>query len=277
MATSQKIDIVRQLGELGVWMLSLSGGEPFLMDDIYEVIKKAKKNKILLNITTNGYFLKENAEKIINQKVDFLTVSLDADNAKEHDENRGLNGLFNRALDGIKYIKKQRKGKKPFISIRCIVHGGNIGRIGKIIDFLKNYGDEVLLQPIHSSERINFMPEKNMLEITEKDANLFISALKKRNMLNSYNKMIPKFLKNPTSIKTKCFSMYFFIEIDENGLLWNCGEHIIKLGDLKKDSLKSILKSSRYGEIKSEFEKKRNCICWHNCAMLNAYLSKVLK
>lgn len=258
-------------------MLSLSGGEPLIMDDIYEVIKKAKKNKILLNINTNGYFLKENAKKIINQKIDFLTISLDADNAQEHDKNRGINGIFDKALDGIKYIKKQRKNKKPFISIRCIVHGGNIRKIGEIIDFLKDYGDEVLLQPIHFSKRIDFIPTKNMLEITKEDTNLFISALKKRNMLNFYNKMIPTFLKNPKSIKTKCFSMHFFLEIDENGILWNCGEHVIKLGDLKKESLKSILRSNKYKKIKSEFEKKRDCNCWHNCAMLNAYLAKVLK
>ncbi|MFC1910726.1 radical SAM protein [Chloroflexota bacterium] len=86
-------DIARQLNPVAV---QISGGEPLLRKDVFEIVREIRKNGPLplIILVTNGALL--NREKYLKFKeagVNFISVSLDFPD-KRHDEWRKIPGLF---------------------------------------------------------------------------------------------------------------------------------------------------------------------------------------
>lgn len=92
--------------------MHLSGGEPFLYQDIDALIKSIKKHNLFLAITTNGTLLQHHADVIVREKVNHLTVSIDGP-ARSHDTIRGVPGTYDRIITGLREIKKMRKKHQP--------------------------------------------------------------------------------------------------------------------------------------------------------------------
>lgn len=279
----KKLSLISKMDSLGLWMLSLCGGEPLLMKGFEEVVKATKKTKMLLNISTNGFFLPEKADFLIENKVDYITVSIDSDSPEEHDKARGVEGIFNKAISGLDYIIKNRKGKRPFLSIRCIVNKNNITRMGKIIEVLEKHCDEVLLQPIHLSPEIGYVPPPSMLfddVISEDELNeiksRFRMDLLNHNMASSYNLSIPDFIFLKDIIVPRCYSGFYFLEIDQEGILWNCPEHKLRIADLGSDNLSFVLNSPNFSKGILDFFNSRKCNCMHSCVVINKILDRIL-
>jgi MoaA/NifB/PqqE/SkfB family radical SAM enzyme len=103
-------------------------GEIFLNPEIFQIIKYAKVKRMLVEVDTNlNYFNKDMAEKLVNSKMDYLTVSIDGASQKTYSIYR-RGGNFNRVIRHIKWIneiKKKHGSKKPFLIWQFIVFGHN--------------------------------------------------------------------------------------------------------------------------------------------------------
>ncbi len=106
MTTNEIHDLIKQAQDLGVAIINFVGGEPLMHPQIFEIIKMVDKNKSTINLFTNGWFLKEKAIMLKKSGLESLYVSIDASTGRNHDKNRGLPGLFNRAIEGINSAKK---------------------------------------------------------------------------------------------------------------------------------------------------------------------------
>ncbi|HUU51191.1 MAG TPA: radical SAM protein [Nitrospinota bacterium] len=96
-------NVIDQAIELGVVNITLTGGEPLLRKDLFELIHYVDKEKTICPMFTNGEFLTEaNVKKLDEAGIFSVMVSLDSPDAKEHDEMRRRPGLFNKAIEGIK-------------------------------------------------------------------------------------------------------------------------------------------------------------------------------
>lgn len=119
--------------------LTLSGGEPFLHNEILEYIKIAKNNGISsLVITTNGSLVKRNhLEYIDNLNFDnfIIQVSLDSLTEKIHDEFRGFDGAF-RMCDNL--LNNIRKYKKINSSIRMTITEKTIHQMEEMVQYAIN-------------------------------------------------------------------------------------------------------------------------------------------
>ncbi|KXB02197.1 hypothetical protein AKJ45_03655 [candidate division MSBL1 archaeon SCGC-AAA261F19] len=68
LSTSQAFKVIKNLSNAGVVILTFSGGEPLLRDDIYEVIEEATREGLFCTIATNGTLLtKKVAKKLPRQ------------------------------------------------------------------------------------------------------------------------------------------------------------------------------------------------------------------
>ncbi len=94
---------VKQLAELGVKFIDLTGGEPLLNRNIVEMTEFAKKHKMQTSITTNSLLYKKYAEGLAG-KVNLFHFSLDSPDAEEHNTIRGVN-CFDSVLESIKLAK----------------------------------------------------------------------------------------------------------------------------------------------------------------------------
>jgi len=62
--TKQIIAAIDSLAKIGTYFFSVTGGEPILRDDIFEVLKHAKSKGIAIGLVSNGYATQDYIEKL---------------------------------------------------------------------------------------------------------------------------------------------------------------------------------------------------------------------
>ena len=99
--------LTRALSELGVSKIRLTGGEPTVRKDFFEIIKIIKENSGIKKtvITTNGYRLDKIANDIKNSGLDGINISIDSLNAATFKKITGHDRL-EEILRGIKNLQK---------------------------------------------------------------------------------------------------------------------------------------------------------------------------
>ncbi|MDC0250084.1 GTP 3',8-cyclase MoaA [Candidatus Pelagibacter sp.] len=99
--------LARALSELGVSKIRLTGGEPTVRKDFFEIVKIIKKNSGIKKtvITTNGYRLDKIANDIKNSGLDGINISIDSLNAETFKKITGHDRL-EEILRGIKNLQK---------------------------------------------------------------------------------------------------------------------------------------------------------------------------
>ncbi len=87
-------------------ILILTGGEPLLRKDIWEIIDYAHAAGMYLVIGTNGTLIDDECARLIAEHgIPRVSVSLDFPTAEGQDEFRGKEGAFNETLEGIKNLR----------------------------------------------------------------------------------------------------------------------------------------------------------------------------
>lgn len=88
-------------------MLVLSGGEPLLRKDIYEIIEYASSVGFIPVLGSNGVLLtKENVRFLKEAGLRGIGVSIDSNNPEEHDRFRGSDGAWDLSVSGLRYAKE---------------------------------------------------------------------------------------------------------------------------------------------------------------------------
>lgn len=98
--------LAKALSELGVSKIRLTGGEPTVRKDFFEIVKILKKNSGIKKtvITTNGYRLDKIANDIKNSGLNGINISIDSLNADTFKKITGHDRL-EEILKGIKKLK----------------------------------------------------------------------------------------------------------------------------------------------------------------------------
>ncbi|MCP8309250.1 MAG: radical SAM protein [archaeon] len=280
--TDECFNIIKQAGKAGVCILTITGGEPLLRDDIGILIVEAKKYGMSVNINTNGSLLEKKVELLVNSGLDSITISVESHKAQVHDYIRGFEGSFDLLQKGIEELKKVRKSKKPRIIIRAAVSGTNYNELEEFIEYWKTKVDEIIFQPIH--EGSIFHISEKQLKISKEDKKRFTLCfdrlIKKYEWLrNTYYKEFPAFFFNTKHLMTryKCFCAFFSLKIDPYGNAYACPEFIQRLGNLREKSFNEIWRDKRIQEFREMLKRKENkCFCWYYCTgPVNCFLTKI--
>ncbi|MBL6858037.1 MAG: GTP 3',8-cyclase MoaA [Pelagibacteraceae bacterium] len=104
-------NLVAAFTELGVSKIRITGGEPTVRKDFFEVLKNIKSEHEISNlvITTNGYKLNEIAEELIATRINGINISIDSLDRNKFKEITGQDRLP-QILEGINIL--QNKGFK---------------------------------------------------------------------------------------------------------------------------------------------------------------------
>ncbi len=137
--------ITKNAGKIQV--LLLSGGEPFLREDLFEIIKLFIKNNDVkvVSIPTNGIDtakIIKNTERLVKKFPDItFSVNPSVDNlGDKNDILRGVKGCFQKSVKTIKILEKLRKKYKNLeIVINTTISNNNYEDIDEIIDFFKKF------------------------------------------------------------------------------------------------------------------------------------------
>jgi len=105
LTTAQVYTVMDDLKGFRVPVLILSGGEPLLRPDIYDIAKRAKAMGFYVGLSSNGTLIDENNIARIAE-CDFNYVGVSLDGIREtHDKFRRLDGAFEASLKGIRLCR----------------------------------------------------------------------------------------------------------------------------------------------------------------------------
>ena len=108
LSLSKRLDVIDQLAKEDVFSVAFSGGEPLMDKDLWPVIERAKKEAMYVSIATNGTLItKDVAKRIANAGVDYVEISVDSTHPEIHDEFRGVQGAWERTIEGIKNVVEE--------------------------------------------------------------------------------------------------------------------------------------------------------------------------
>jgi AdoMet-dependent heme synthase len=101
--TAEGKQLIDQLAELGRLILVLSGGEPLLRKDIFELAEYGVKKGLIMTMGTNGTYIDDEVSKhIFDCGIRKVAISVDSSTPTVHDEFRGVKGAWNKAVEGVK-------------------------------------------------------------------------------------------------------------------------------------------------------------------------------
>ncbi len=123
---------------LGLSSAKLSGGEPLLHPQFIDIVDFLFEQKLSINMETNGTLItRDNAVHLKeNSSLQHISVSLDSPRAEFHDRFRGVEGAFDKAVQGIKHLVAA--GYRPQV-IMCL-HHGNLHEIEDLVRMVADLG-----------------------------------------------------------------------------------------------------------------------------------------
>jgi MoaA/NifB/PqqE/SkfB family radical SAM enzyme len=141
-STQEWKDIILKLRTwLGAgFSLFFSGGEPFLREDIFELIEYASSLNVCSMSLTNAFSISHLYERIIDSNLKSINISLNSiQNPIIHDNSRGRDGSFQKCVDSLLKLNelKKRKGRKIAILISSIILPDNIYELVPLVEFVK--------------------------------------------------------------------------------------------------------------------------------------------
>ena len=98
------VNILEQAAPLGYNVVSLSGGEPFLYNELEQLVTASRSLGYFNSVTTNGMLLRSQRAGRILRQLDLVAVSVDG-KQEAHDLMRGQQGAFASMLEGLDVLK----------------------------------------------------------------------------------------------------------------------------------------------------------------------------
>jgi len=105
------------------------GGEPLLRSDLPQVVKHANSIGLDVTLLTNGSRLADRIEEIAGELYGII-VSIDHPEPKMHDKLRRQNGIFDKAVEGIKLAKSFEQLN---IFINCVISKANVDQLEEMV------------------------------------------------------------------------------------------------------------------------------------------------
>ena len=100
--TEEVFHLIDQLAELGRPIFVITGGEPLLRDDIFDIAAYGSKRGLRVAVSPNGTLITPEAvHKLKEADVKRISVSIDGSTAERHDAIRGVPGAFDAAMTGL--------------------------------------------------------------------------------------------------------------------------------------------------------------------------------
>lgn len=133
LSTQEIFSVMDDLKAFRVPVLILSGGEPLLRPDIFDISRRAKEMGFYVGLSTNGTLIDEEKSRLIaDVGYDYIGVSLDGIGAV-HDEFRRQKGAYDAALNGLRLCHE--KGVK--VGLRFTVTENNVQSLPDLLDLVE--------------------------------------------------------------------------------------------------------------------------------------------
>jgi MoaA/NifB/PqqE/SkfB family radical SAM enzyme len=125
--------IIKRLAELGVTSLRITGGEPMIHPNFWEIMEEATHAGLSIVLRTNGTFIDEVvAHRLHDYQIIFTELSVDGLISQDHDGFRHKKGSLKKTLSALDLLIKNRIKTR----VKTVMSRNNIGSLldlGKLL------------------------------------------------------------------------------------------------------------------------------------------------
>ncbi len=137
LGTEDALKVIDQIAALGTRVLILSGGEPLLRSDIFELATYARECGLHVSMGTCGILIDDDvAIRMKKAGIRKAAISLDSAEPQMHDRFRGLPGAWSRTVEGIRACLRHSVG----VQVNITILQENYRQIAEIISFCESLG-----------------------------------------------------------------------------------------------------------------------------------------
>jgi radical SAM protein with 4Fe4S-binding SPASM domain len=131
--------LIHQITEVSRPLLILSGGEPLLREDIFEIIRYGADRGLRMGMGSNGMLIDDEVtRRLEDARMGTVAISLDSSIPERHDEFRGVKGCWEHAINAIKSLKNSRIQ----VQVNCTVTPQNYDEVDDIMSLAEDLGVE---------------------------------------------------------------------------------------------------------------------------------------
>jgi radical SAM protein with 4Fe4S-binding SPASM domain len=291
--------LVRDLSILGTKIVVIGDiEEPFLDFQLIEKIKYAKKYNLGCFIMTNGSLInEENAGNIVDLKLDYLNVSINAGTNETYPRMHvtETQETFERIISMVSYIEQFKKKKWtnfPRTRLSMVVCNRNYHDIVKFVGLCHETGVKHALIKRLISPSKEIAEELELTHMQEKEVKKYlVQALKSAKKYNINVEMEwADWIDYPNTQVRKeempCFYGWLFSVIDANGNVRPCcfqdRSPSCTIGNIRKDNFSTLWFSKKYQDFRRKYsnsdERRRmGYLCNQpSCFFNNQQIYKIL-
>jgi radical SAM protein with 4Fe4S-binding SPASM domain len=268
LTTEESKNLIDQICEVSRPLLILSGGEPLLRPDVYELVRYGASKGLKMGLGSNGSLIDATAAKRLkNAGIETVSISLDSHIPEQHDEFRGVRGSWEKAVGAIKAL--QENG--VLVQVNTTLTQQNYDQIDDIMSLAENLGVEnfhlfFLVPTGRGVKMADISPAKyeNMIKTT------FAKVAKHK--LNVRPSCAPQFMRIAKDMGLDmsrwirgCLAGLYYCRVYPNGDITPCPYLPIKLGNIREKSFKEIwFNSDMFKTLRNFDALKGKCgICEH--------------
>ena len=133
--TTQWKEVIDRLSQIGIFILTFTGGEPTLREDLPELLQYAQNKGMVTGLITNGRKLKDEdyVKTLEKAGLDFAQVTLESHNPKTHDLMTAAKGSWKETVAGIKNAVRSQ----IYVTTNTTLSKYNAPEFLKTIDYIK--------------------------------------------------------------------------------------------------------------------------------------------
>ncbi len=129
--------MLKEFSDDGGEHITLSGGEPLLRKDIFDILEYASSLPLFITLFSNGIFITGDiAKKLKQYNIQSVQISLDGAKPETHDAFRGMKGAYVASVKAVEALLKV--GLK--VGIATVINKSNVNELKEIIDQSKAWG-----------------------------------------------------------------------------------------------------------------------------------------
>ncbi len=271
--------IMDEIEKVGKPIIILTGGEPLLREDIFEISKYGANKGFRMVMATNGTLVNdENLQKMKDSGIQRISMSIDGATADSHDKFRKVDGAFDKVMEAIELCKKHGM---PF-QINTTITKINIDEIPAIFDLCEKLGavalhifllvptgrgkelEEQEIPPDEYERVLNWFYDKQFqtkMQLKATCAPHYYRILRQRAKKEGRKVDFKTF--GLDAVTKGCLGGKGFCFISHTGIVQPCGYLELNCGDLKKQSFDDVwINSKIFNELRNEDEYRGKCgIC----------------
>ena len=267
--TERAKDLIDQLAEIESFrMLVYTGGEPFMREDLFELLDHSRKAGFVNVIASNGTMIDDEvARDLKSVGVAGIAVSLDSNNCLIHNNIRNSPNAFEKAMAGIKSLKKAG----ILLQVNTTAMDINFKDLDNLIDLVEELGSGIMLMyqlvPVGrgteiSRSALDMDYNKRLLTFlseAQKNKSVLIEPVAGpqywAHLMEKSGRNSDRWLKKANNAFYGCTAGRGLVYVKANGEIWPCPFVELSAGNITDSSFKDIWEN---GEIFKTLRDREN-------------------